>query len=1064
MIRKLFIFLSAALVLACSINAAYAQRPWVGWLPEDGVAIRQGYHTEWYRGGEGRYLGVNAGEVAFVWSDTRNGDRGVYTQVIDNQVRVKFDDGGARITDAPNRQEDPQIWPSNSDGGWFVGWEDFDADTLGDIYATKIDANGNRVEGWGDERGVGVCIWEGVQYDIRIVDDGEGGCIIAWIDQRGGDTADLYAQHILADGTIDPNWRNGGIPIVLAEGAQNGHTADADGVGGMIIGWRDGREALNFNIWAQRVSPSGQLLWGNGQGIQVCAEGHNQEAPKVCPDGAGGAFFTWVDDRNLDQFHKDIFVQRVSADGQILWADGGEALVNVANEQSEPRIVNNAAGEAIVAWIDYRANGLTTDVYSMRLSGANRLRKEWEPADGVPVAVEIRNQQQARLHPDGQGGAYYVWEDERNGGFPEIDIYAQHINRNGQPVWQGNGIPICTAPNTQNAPLVRRVGNDAMVTAWGDYRTGSQEIWCQAVTSQGALIFQQNGIPLVEGIGGNATSPRGFARDDGSITLYWLDGRYGGNGTVPYITNIRNGEDAPEVRFDFNGIPVMGGTQGGGINPDACPGNDGSTIVVWEDHRLGDIYAIYAQRVSRDGELLWGGSGMKIAEYFDEQSTPKVVSDGQGGAFVCWRAPSVDGDNNIFGQHLNAAGDKLWGDEGRGLAITDADEISEQIISDEEGGFVVTWIRSVLDEETYIWDDNIWANRFNAAGEGLWGDGNGIPIVDTIGRQKTSKIAKHGLGYMIVWVDGRNDNGDGAPGNDIYGQFVKNNGEIAWERNGRVLTDIDEHQDNPDIAINHHGMVWLVWEDLRNIRTANHIDIYMNKFFPPQSPDEPLVLQLGEPGRRVAFGRRVVSTVFNQLKPTVIHDGQNGAYVGWVDFRLIGIHSEIYATHFRPNGTPYELWQINGNPITTAFHKQEAVQLINFTPGGETGAVVLWEDKRSTGKEELSNVYVQLLNANPLEVEESVNSNLPNNFVIETIAPNPFNPTAELTFNMNTAADVRIGLYDISGRLAYDFGTEFRGIGRHTILLQGGNLAAGSYIVRLETTSGSVERKVQLVK
>ncbi len=1065
MIRKLINFLSAALIVAGITNDARAERPWVGWLPEDGVDIRQGHHVEWYRGGEGRYAGNNVGEVAFIWSDTRNGDRGVYVQVIDAQNNPKFEENGLKISDAPNRQEDPQIWPS-SDGGWYIGWEDFDADTLGDIYATKIDNAGNRVRGWGDERGVGVCIWDGVQFDIRIVDDGQGGCIIAWIDQRGGDTADLYAQHILANGRIDPNWRAGGIPIVSAESAQNSHTADSDGEGGMIIGWRDGRIAQNFDIWAQRVSPAGQLMWGDGQGIRICADGSNQEAPKVCPDGAGGAFFAWVDDRNIEASGKDLFVQRVASDGQLLWAQNGEALVTEAYEQSEARIVNSAAGEAIVVWGDYREErGQTIDVYTMRISGANRLRKEWAPATGVPVAVAARNQQQARLYPDGQGGAYYVWEDEREHGFPQIDVWAQRMNRSGQPVWEVNGIPVCRAVDTQYTPLVRRTADGGMVTAWGDYRTGSQEIWAQTISPAGQIGHEENGFPLVEGIGGNATKPKGFVREDGSVTLFWLDGRFGGNGSVPFIQTFRYAAGEPLPRFANNGIPAMRGTQGGGINPDACKGSDGSTIVVWEDHRLGEIYAIYAQRIAANGDLLWGESGLKVADYFDEQSSPHVLSDEEGGAFVGWRAAGDAGDNNIFIQRLNSDGNKLWGNDGIALITTEADEQIEQMIADGEGGFVVTWLKSVLDPETFQWDDNIWANRVNPDGDGTWGEnGDGIPIVDFRGRQRTSKIIKHRLGFMIVWVDGRDDFGDGEPGNDIYGQFIKPNGDLAWAANGWVLVNESEHQDNPDIAVNNRGNVFLVWEDLRNIRAANHIDLYINKFWPPQEPGERLEFMLGDPGQATYHGRRLVTAPFNQLNPTIIHDGQNGVYVAWSDFRTIGIHSDIYATHLRGNGDPYPMWRPNGNLISGAFHKQESVQLILFSPTGEAGAVALWEDKRSTGKEELSNVYVQHLKSDPVYVEDDGTPELPRDFSIETIAPNPFNPTAEMTFYLSVADEIRIGLYDVSGRLVHDYGRESMPAGRHKILLQGQNLAAGSYIVRLEASAGSVEHKVQLVK
>ena len=51
-------------------------------------------------------------------------------------------------------------------------------------------------------------------------------------------------------------------------------------------------------------------------------------------------------------------------------------------------------------------------------------------ASGVPVSTAPGDQQNPSLAPDGSGGAFVVWEDQRAGP-PEVDIYAQHINADG---------------------------------------------------------------------------------------------------------------------------------------------------------------------------------------------------------------------------------------------------------------------------------------------------------------------------------------------------------------------------------------------------------------------------------------------------------------------------------------------------------------------------------------------------------------------------------------------------------------------------------------------------------
>lgn len=1044
-----------ALTLFTHAFVSGQDRPWVKWSPLDGYAIRQGYHVEWFRGGEARDLGQLMGEVAFVWSDTRNGDRGVYLQVISTEAgfRFKYQAGGLRISDAPNRQEDPGVWPT-ADGGWIIAWEDFDADSLGDIYCTKIDAQGRRL--WGEgERGLAVCTAPGLQEDVRIVEDGQGGAIIAWRDMRWGDPGDIYAQHILSDGRIDPNWERNGIPIVRVAGPQISHTADSDGEGGMIIAWKDGRQVGNFDIWAQRITPQGELLWGQGQGVVVCGHQSNQDSPKLCPDGAGGAFIVWVDDRNQGQTDKDIYAQRVNAQGSLMWNAAGEAVCTEPQEQTEVRIVMTESGFAVVLWEDKRADGLTYDVYAMRISGTDRLRKEWNPASGVPVAVASRNQQQARLYPDRQGGVYVVWEDERERPFPEIDIWAQRISRSGQPLWQANGIPICRAPGQQHSPLVRSDNNGAAIIAWGDYRSGSQEIWGQKVNPNGEVVGQANGNPLVEGIGGNATEPRAFSRWDGSFTIFWLDGRFGGRGLYPFIQSVRDGGDRPIIIHQNDGVAALAGTVGGGINPQACPDGENGTIVVWEDHRAGEVYAIYAQRVSSQGQRLWGDGGIKVAEFDYEQSWPYVCPDGAGGAFIAWRAPT-DGDYyDVYMQRLSPQGERLWGDQGLRVTSHDMDEEVEQLIPDEEGGAILVW-KAYNDIDNTL--DDLWITRVDRSGNILWGrdEDHGIVLVNAPNTQRSAHAVRHPQGVFVTWVDGRDDE-EGQPQYDIFGQMISLNGEILWRPNGLIICGDSHHQENPRAVIDRSANIWVVWEDHRWTGTRRQRDIYLQKFPPQLNP---------QGGLQIAFerdGRVICGAEYDQLNPAIIHDGQNGVWVAWEDYRG-GLWSDIYAIHLRPSGERYELWEEFGNIVTGAFHKQQGARLVNLLPNGSTGVAIVWEDKRATGKEELSNVYIQRLDDGQLNVPSPDQSYLPHGYILSDVYPNPFNEMARITFIAPVRGVVRLTLYNPQGQIVRRITEKAFSSGKHTVTLSGKGLSSGTYFLRLETPYGYLEQKVQLVR
>ncbi|MBM3330701.1 T9SS type A sorting domain-containing protein [candidate division WOR-3 bacterium] len=78
-------------------------------------------------------------------------------------------------------------------------------------------------------------------------------------------------------------------------------------------------------------------------------------------------------------------------------------------------------------------------------------------------------------------------------------------------------------------------------------------------------------------------------------------------------------------------------------------------------------------------------------------------------------------------------------------------------------------------------------------------------------------------------------------------------------------------------------------------------------------------------------------------------------------------------------------------------------------------------------------------------------------------APNPFARRTWLSYSLPSAAHVRLELYDAVGRLVRVVGNGRQGVGRHVVALDSDGLAAGVYLVRLDTGPGSEARTVKLV-
>src|SRR5437867_558207 len=87
---------------------------------------------------------------------------------------------------------------------------------------------------------VAVCDAPGTQTNPVAAPDGRGGAIVAWADARGGGY-DVYAQHLLASGRVDPSWPAAGLPLCEAPDDQAAPTIVSDDRGGAIIAWFDQR-------------------------------------------------------------------------------------------------------------------------------------------------------------------------------------------------------------------------------------------------------------------------------------------------------------------------------------------------------------------------------------------------------------------------------------------------------------------------------------------------------------------------------------------------------------------------------------------------------------------------------------------------------------------------------------------------------------------------------------------------------------------------------------------------------------------------------------------------------
>lgn len=395
-------------------------------------------------------------------------------------------------------------------------------------------------------------------------------------------------------------WPVDGAPVIQAAGAQSTPALAPDGLGGVWIAWADDRAGGGeSDIYARRLAADGSPL-GPVTGIPVATAAGRQEAPDIAPDGQGGCIIVWQDRRER-LTGSDLFMQRLNAAGAPLWHPGGVALLVTFGDQEAPRIVREQFGSWIVAWQDGRLAG-NPNIYAQRILSSGL---PFWLASGVPVCRAPGAQLAPRIVADRVGGAVLTWSDRRNG--TDYDLYGQLLDYNGAPRWPFDGRILAGGPGDQLAPLpilappnLALDAADGAYVAWADTRDGGSEVYLQHIEGDG------NPAPGWPAAGLAAATPP-LTRDTVGI--------------------VADGAGGVLISFRVS----------------AAPGDD----------------RLRVNRVSSTGARLWGAGGVLVTVGAAPRSGPCIAADGHGGAFLNWSESDTTDPGNVLLQWVDAAGQAL---------------------------------------------------------------------------------------------------------------------------------------------------------------------------------------------------------------------------------------------------------------------------------------------------------------------------------------------------------------------------------------------------------------------
>lgn len=525
----------------------------------------------------------------------------------------------------------------------------------------------------------------------------------------------------------------------------------------------------------------------------------------------------------------------------------------------------------------------------------------------------------------------------------------------------------------------------------------------------------------------------------------------------------------------------------------------GGAIFVWSDARTGDSN-IYAARVLADGTVSWFPNGMPVCLAAGEQDVATALADGQRGAFVlCTRA--VLSGTDVYVQHIDSLGVAHWGPNGvRACALVGTTE-SPQMIADGFGGVIVAWQDSRAGADIY-------AQRIDASGALVWNP-NGVAICTASGSQYEPDLASDGAGGAIVaWSDFRS-------GGDVYAQRVDVSGTPMWTANGVPVVATGDIENSSTLLPDGSAGAFVVGADFSNAQLRI------------QRLDANGAAQWGAGGVSpctVAYSA-TSSTVY------VTPDLAGGMLIAWEDATRGGAYAQDMVSdgtlgwgaagrHFVGVGGPYfaaqpdgagglvlgsqhdvdqlnafakagiqrvnaagsSLWGASGIelPVTTVYQ-----DLPLPVADGTGGAIYFWGDRnRSCGMHPPCSVggviheYARRVDGSGNAVWQtivlssgtalSIGSEAATTLRLDVVGANPSVQGAKLRFELPLHAKVRLGLYDLAGRLVARLVDDEMPAGEHTVTWDTRRAdhsgAAGIYFAQMQVGSTRVTRRIVVLE
>ncbi len=373
--------------------------------------------------------------------------------------------------------------------------------------------------------------------------------------------------------------------------------------------------------------------------LAICDAPLTQIVVQARPDGAGGSYVLWLDQRNG---RREIWGQRVTADGLSLWAPNGQPLLALPGERhvSHYHLQSLESGGFIMAYVQAAGPGAGDTVRLARFDANGTSTIDPHPIVGG--------------RPSGEGASNFACNAIEVLALPEGSVFVSWIQGTGTAerrlnvvaadgaLPQGfNGTAFASSALAQHRLVPDGTGGAILAMM----SSGTSRVRLQRFNFQ--LEAQWPGDLLLPPQQGHNVNSFGMA-SLGEAGFF-----------VSWVTSVGQPGDLHVARFGINGLPAWAEVERA-ICTEATASqsdhqlilNDGHLLAAWR--KLGIGSHLFAQKLTLDAGLTWPVDGAVVAPFPGTVGAPRIVGLPDGGALI------TSNGSAYAAQRLGASGNVLW--------------------------------------------------------------------------------------------------------------------------------------------------------------------------------------------------------------------------------------------------------------------------------------------------------------------------------------------------------------------------------------------------------------------